>query len=203
MSTSKASGRARAMRAAILAGAQRLFLAEGFERTSMDAVAAAVGVSKMTLYRHFRSKEALFAGVVGEMCDGIAYPELARTMAKLPLRAALEAFGRRSLEKIFDAETLDLHRLVIAESRRFPELGKMFYERGPGTNVETLAAYLARNTNGALRRADAEWLASEFMSLLRGYEHKQALLGHQGPPSQRQRDRQVARAVDYVMEKAR
>jgi len=206
--TTNASGRARAMRArtmrgAILAGARQLFLAEGFERTSMDAVAAATGVSKMTLYRHFRSKEALFAGVVGEMVETIADPELARTMARLPLRAALETFGRRSLEWIFAPEALGLHRVVVAESRRFPELGRMFYDRGPAANVATLAAYLARNTNGALRPADAERLAAEFMSLLRGYEHMQALLGLVGPPSPRQRDRQVARAVEHVLQKAK
>ena len=203
MSTTKSGRRARAMRIAILAGARRLFLAEGFERTSMDAVAAAVGVSKMTLYRHFRSKEALFAGVVEEMCETIADPELARAMARLPLRGALETFGRRSLEWIFAPEALGLHRVVMAESRRFPELGRMFYDRGPATNVATLGAYLARNTNGALRPKDAERLAAEFMSLLRGYEHMQALLGLDGPLSPRQRDRQVARAVEHVLEKTK
>lgn len=203
MPKTKSSGRARAMRAAILAGARRLFLDGGFERTSMDAVAAATGVSKMTLYRHFRSKEALFAGVVGEMCDSIADPELARAMAKLPLRAALETFGRRSLEWIFAPEALGLHRIVIAESRRFPELGRMFYDRGPATNVATLAAYLERQAgNPLLRNPDAKQAAAEFMALLRGYEHMRALLGLDGPPPRRTLDRQVARAVDHVLRKA-
>lgn len=204
MTKTKASGRTRVMRAAILAGAQRLFLAEGFERTSMDAVAAAIGVSKMTVYRHFHSKEALFAGIVGEMCDAtIADPALARAMAGLALREALETFGRCSLETIFAPETLGLHRIVIAESRRFPELGRMFYDRGPAANVATLAAYLARKGDGVLRKADAERLASDFMSLLRGYEHMRALLSLEGPPSRRQRERQVARAVDHVLRQAK
>ncbi len=201
MPTTKQSGRARAMRAAILGGAQRLFLAEGFERTSMDAVAAAIGVSKMTLYRHFRSKEALFAGVIGEMVEAIADPELARTMARLPLRQALETFGRHSLDWIFAPEALGLHRVVVAESRRFPELGRMFYDRGPAANVATLAAYLARNADGGLGAGEAERLAGEFMSLLRGYEHMRALLGLEGPPSPRQCQRQVARAVEHVLAK--
>ncbi|MCW5772552.1 MAG: TetR/AcrR family transcriptional regulator [Rhodospirillaceae bacterium] len=199
MTPTNASRRADAMRSAILAGARRLFLAEGFERTSMDAVAAAIGVSKMTVYRHFRSKEALFAGIVGEMCDRIADPELAREMARLPLREALETFGRRSLDTIFDPETLGLHRVVIAESGRFPELGRMFYERGPGINVSTLAAYLAGHEAARLKPAEAARLAGEFMSLLRGYEHMRALLGLDGPPPRAQRERQVARAADHVM----
>jgi AcrR family transcriptional regulator len=213
MLETKSTRRAGAMRAAILAGARRLFLADGFERTSMDAVAAAVGVSKMTVYRHFRSKEALFAGIVEAMCDAVADPELARTMARLPLRQALEAFGRRSLETIFDPETLGLHRVVIAECRRFPELGKMFYDRGPDINVATLAAYLARNADGGLDPGAAAQLAAEFMALLRGYEHMRALLGlddppggppgdpPSGPPGGTRRERQVARAVDHVLRK--
>lgn len=199
----KTSRRAQAMRAAILAGARRLFLADGFERTSMDAVAATTGVSKMTVYRHFRSKEALFAGIIREMCDAtIADPELARAMARQPLRAALETFGRRSLEMIFAPETLGLHRVVMAESRRFPELGRMFYDRGPATNVATLAAYLRSNAKQRLRPADAEQLAAAFMSLLRGYEHMQALLGLEGPPTRRRREQQLARAVDHVLRRA-
>lgn len=187
------------MRAAILAGARRLFLAHGFERTSMDAVAAAIRVSKMTVYRHFRSKEALFAGTIGASCDAIADPELARAMERLPLREALELFGRRSLKTIFDPETLGLHRLVVAESARFPELGRMFYDRGPATNVATLAAYFARNA--ALGAEEAERLAGDFMSLLRGYEHMRALLGLGGTLPRRERERQIARAVDHVLGK--
>ena len=58
MSKTRNSGRrADAMRAAILAGARRLFLAHGFERTSMDAVAGAIAVSKMTVYRLVHSGE--------------------------------------------------------------------------------------------------------------------------------------------------
>jgi TetR/AcrR family transcriptional repressor of mexJK operon len=191
------------MRATILAGARRLFVSRGFERTSMDAVAAAIGASKMTLYRHFQSKESLFAGTVSAMCDAIADPELARIMARLPLRQALETFGRRSLKTIFAPETLGLHRVVIAESGQFPELGRMFYERGPATNVATLARYLARAAKRALSPTEAERLANGFMSLLRGYEHMRALLGLEPAPPRRVRDAQIARAVEYVLERVK
>ena len=63
--------RADAKRAEILAGARAEFLARGYEGASMDAVAAAAGVSKMTVYRHFGSKEHLFSGVIRQLCDEI------------------------------------------------------------------------------------------------------------------------------------
>ena len=187
------------MQTAILAGARHLFLTEGYERTTMDAVAAAVGASKMTLYRHYRSKEALFTGVVAEMCDqAIADPHLPRILARLPLRAGLETFAQLSLDAIFAPESLALHRVVDAECRRFPELGRLFYERGPAASIATLTAYLARNAKG-LAPAEAARIAASFLSMVRGYEHMRALLGLEGPPQPRQRERQIARGVDYVM----
>src|SRR3984957_6482614 len=55
-------------RSAILDGAKTVFLREGFGLATMDDVAAAAGVGKQTVYRHFKSKEALFVGLVREMC---------------------------------------------------------------------------------------------------------------------------------------
>ncbi|HET6586161.1 MAG TPA: helix-turn-helix domain-containing protein, partial [Oleiagrimonas sp.] len=47
-------------RAAILAASIDLFTRQGFEGTSMDAVATAAGVSKLTVYSHFGDKDNLF-----------------------------------------------------------------------------------------------------------------------------------------------
>jgi TetR/AcrR family transcriptional repressor of mexJK operon len=58
-------------REAILKGGKSVFLKHGFGGASMDEVAAAAGVSKMTVYRHFGSKEDLFAGVITELCQRI------------------------------------------------------------------------------------------------------------------------------------
>src|SRR5258706_16082283 len=57
-----------AKRAAILEGARAVFMRQGFAQGSMDAVAAEAGVGKQTIYRHFRSKEALVKALVEAMC---------------------------------------------------------------------------------------------------------------------------------------
>src|ERR1700712_3211625 len=56
-------------RAAILKAARPIMLRDGLGGTTLDRVAAEGGIAKMTLYRHFPSKEALFAGLVGAMCE--------------------------------------------------------------------------------------------------------------------------------------
>ncbi len=88
----------------------------------MDQVAAAAGVSKMTVYRHFGSKEELFAGVITEFCQRIVAEDLVEIFAREP-REALRAFARKMTDIVFARDTAELHRIVIAESRRFPKLG--------------------------------------------------------------------------------
>jgi TetR/AcrR family transcriptional repressor of mexJK operon len=190
-------------RRAIIAGACRVFLARGFGGANMDAVAAAARVSKMTVYRYFRSKEQLFAGVVRDMCDRIADPALINAMARLPLREALRTFGRSMHAVIFAPETLGLHRIVVAESQRFPELGKLFYDSGPGGSIRALADYLAgQRRNPDLKIRDPRLAAEEFLELLRGYDHMRALLRVGPEPSARRVGERVERAIDHVLRHA-
>jgi len=187
-------------RRAILDGACQVFLLRGFGGANMDDVAAAARVSKMTVYRYFSSKEQLFAGVVRDMCDRVVDPALVGTMERLPLRAALRTFGRRMLEIVFAPETLGLHRIVVAESQRFPELGKLFYASGPGGSIAALAEYLARHRNDAeLKIKNPRLAAEEFLELLRGYDHMRALLRVGGGPSPRKLKERVERAVGHVL----
>src|SRR5438105_291359 len=55
----------------ILEAARAHFYAHGLERASLDAIAADAGVSKMTVYSNFGSKEGLFEAVVSERTDRV------------------------------------------------------------------------------------------------------------------------------------
>src|ERR1700727_2297222 len=58
-------------RTQILRAARPILLRDGLGGTTLDRVAAEGGISKMTLYRHFPNKEALFEGLVIAMCEYI------------------------------------------------------------------------------------------------------------------------------------
>jgi TetR/AcrR family transcriptional repressor of mexJK operon len=187
-------------RRAILEGACRVFLARGFGGTNMDEVAAAAGVSKMTVYRYFSSKELLFAGVIRDLCDRIVDPALVEAMRRLPLREALRTFGRHMHRIIFAPETLGLHRIVVAECQRFPDLGKLFYDSGPGGSIRALAEHFTRHRRDpALKIKNPRLAAEEFLELLRGYDHMRALLRVGGGPSPRRVNERVERAIDHVL----
>ena len=163
-------------RTAILRGAKAVFLASGFDGANMDEVAARAGVSKMTVYRHFGSKEDLFAGVITELGNMIVAEDLERIFAERP-EEALRRFARKMIDIVFDPETIELHRIVVAECHRFPKLGRFFYASGPQVCIDVLARYLKRNrTNPRFRVMDPVRTAEEFLELLRGYGHLRVLL---------------------------
>lgn len=192
--------RSDAKRRAILAGATAAFMEHGFGGTTMDQVVALSGVSKMTVYRYFKNKEELFAGVITDTCDRIVDDDLAALMVDRPPAEALSAFGRRLLAIIFSDEAIALHRIVVAESKRFPQLGALFYEGGPQGSIGVLADYLTRHARHPDLRIDDPWRAAEeFLELLRGYTHLRLLLGIKPKPSAKELDERVARAVNHLL----
>jgi TetR/AcrR family transcriptional repressor of mexJK operon len=185
----------------IIRGAKTIFLRYGFEGASMDEVAAAAGVAKMTVYRYFRSKEELFAGVITELCGRIVDDELEHMLKRQP-DEALRGFARKMMAILFAPETIELHRTVVAESRRFPELGRLFYRSGPEACISMLAAYFERHKKRrTLSVRNPRRTAEEFLELLRGYAHLRALLGLEKSPSPREIEARIEGAVAHVLER--
>ena len=186
-------------RASIVGGAKDVFLRHGFEGASMDGIAAAAGVSKMTVYRYFRSKEELFAGVIRDLCERIIDEDLERMLERRP-EEALRGFARKMVTILFARDTVELHRIVIAESRRFPALGRLFYKSGPEACIAMLAAYLERhNSRNTLNLRNPRRTAEEFLELLRGYAHLRVLLGLQKTLSARELEENIAGAVQHIL----
>jgi len=79
-------------RQSILAGAARAFARHGFVATSMEAIADATGVTKLILYRHFDSKEALYRAVVDRVSARLAEEFAAVAAGGRPSRVAARAF---------------------------------------------------------------------------------------------------------------
>jgi TetR/AcrR family transcriptional repressor of mexJK operon len=186
-------------RARIIHAGKAVFLAQGFGAASVDDIAATAGVSKMTVYRHFRSKELLFAGVIDALCRQFIDDDLER-MLVLPPRAALPKFARKIMDIIFAKETIELHRIVIAECRRFPELGRLFFRSGPEACIDMLEQYLKRHRKvGLVKHATPRRLAAEFLDIVRGYPHLRVLLGIDKAPSSGEMRSRVESAVRHVL----
>ncbi|MBO1079940.1 TetR/AcrR family transcriptional regulator [Roseomonas haemaphysalidis] len=189
-------------RRAILLAAAELFMADGYATVAMDAVARAAGVSKATLYAHFTGKEALFEAIVVDGCATMRLrAEALLAGAPRPLRQALEELGLHWLRFMLRPEVRALHRVMIAESGRFPALAHSFYAAGPLAMQQWLAAWLAAaQARGALPpTADPELAAEQFLSLLRGDLFVRAKLGLVRPDEEASLPALAARAAEAVL----
>jgi len=157
---------------AIRQAAADLFLAQGYQGTSMEEIAAAARVSKQTIYTHFADKEALFADLVLGNVDRVDafVASLAQAgPATEDVAARLRQVARAYLAIVIRPEVLQLRRLVIAEAGRFPELARTYYERVPQRVYDALAALFGQiGEQGRLRVADPTVAAQHFAWLLLG-----------------------------------
>lgn len=153
-------------RKAILAIARDVFLSEGYAETSMSTIAARVGGSKGTLYNYFASKEALFAEMVRSECQLEAAVAESLVQADADMATALRALGGRLMRFIFSDAVQSIHRVVLAEAPRFPEVGRAFYENGPRLGIERIAGHLQRwMDEGKLKQAEPVRASERFGEL--------------------------------------
>ena len=143
-SLSSDTARGEGKRRAILQVAHDVFLAQGYAATSMSEIAAKLGGSKGTLYNYFRSKEELFSALMSDVCSGqaaIYFDPVMRPDDDRSLRESLIDIGVSLLEFLLLDDIIAVHRLVVAEADRFPELGQLFYEAGPHRGVARFTEY--------------------------------------------------------------
>ncbi|WP_344865021.1 TetR/AcrR family transcriptional regulator [Planomonospora alba] len=139
--------RAARKRAAILRAAREAFLAGGFG-AGIDQIAAEAGVSKVTVYNHFGSKEELFVEVVRDSLEQALGDSLRVMCEDLrggdDIREVLVRTARGWVRGLVTRDIAALRALIAAESRRFPELGRAWRERGPDRFAGPLAEALSR-----------------------------------------------------------
>ncbi len=110
----------------------------GYLGTSMDEIAALGGISKQTVYKHFDDKERLFAEIVTNLVDEASdpvYDEILKLQDSGEIEADLRGLASRQLATVIQPRLMQLRRPVIGEVGRFPELGRIFYERALGVKV--------------------------------------------------------------------
>lgn len=150
----------------ILEAARALFADNGFAATSVDMVVERAGVSKPTVYGHFKSKDDLFAAAVQAQAEDFTTHTC--EVAALPAPEGMRAIGRMYLDMVTGAEALAMHRAVIAEGHNFPDLAEAFFEAGPARVRGMTECYLRDlDARGALSVPDPRLAAEMFLGMLR------------------------------------
>jgi len=142
----------------LTAAALELFVEQGFAATRLDHVAARAGVSKGTLYLYFNSKEALFKAVVEDgMVAALVAAEQHLSDHHGSATELLQQLLRGWWEQIGSTSMAGVSKLIIAESRNFPELAQYYRERVIRRGRALLRSALQRGIDaGEFRPVDVE-----------------------------------------------
>jgi AcrR family transcriptional regulator len=183
----------------ILKVAREVFFEQGYSAASMSTIAARLGGSKGTLYNYFKSKEELFEAQVRDSCGQAAERILIASFDGEPVET-LTRLGEQYLQHLYTESSVQMMRILVAESQRSPELARVFFEVGPARGQKALMEYLeAANARGALRVSNTALAAEQLLSLCKGRTHLQFLLNLIPPLTQEEIRVQIAEAVSAFM----
>lgn len=187
----------------ILTGACAAFSELGFERASVDEIAARAGVSKATVYSHFRDKKALYAAYLSQEADTVRESVRCMLLRSEPtgeVGPALQWAGERLLELFLDPALVRFYRNASAEIDRFPELGPILFDNGPAAMISVIAVYLSRwRQRGALSFEDPNIAAVHFVMLCHGDLVARSQLGVLPDPLRPAIVETVRRAVEMFL----
>lgn len=166
-----------AKEAKILEAARNAFLEHPYDRISMDALAARAGVSKVTLYAKYKSKDQLFVAAMSVGCSAIYDHVMLEVEAGKPLAETLERLGVDFVNMMLEPEISALHGVMMQALATQPELPRSFYERVVHRSTTILADVLAIADKRGEISCDQPYLAAvQFVAMVQGeFRYKQEL----------------------------
>ncbi|MCD2453438.1 TetR/AcrR family transcriptional regulator [Methylicorpusculum oleiharenae] len=181
----------------VLDSALQLFLEHGYGNLSMETIARDAHVSLRTIYRHFDGKAGLFGALIRRCTDQF----IGSLSEDCSMEEALIAFGRQFLFRITRPNVLRIRAILIGESQQFPDLATQFYEQGPSRTLEQLTEFFARHQQaGRIRNIEPDFLADQFISVLRGERLQRLQLGLEAPPEESDIEVWVAKTTSLFLE---
>ena len=183
-------------RNAIIEAATRVFLENGFEKTTMSDIAMQVGLSKATIYGYFSTKEDLFLEAMSALGETLFAETYAEFSTDGDFRDKLRRFGITMLSFTTSANALAMFRLMIAESAR-PEIGRGIYDQGMRKGEATIKSLLKEAMDaGQLRQCDPQVVADHLRALLEAEFLHKRLFSVMDVPSRKV----IVTAVDRALE---
>lgn len=157
-------------RAAILAAAKALFIRNAFAGTSMDAIAAEAGVSKLTVYSHFGDKDNLFREVIRSRIEDLLPEDIYQFDPEVGIEQTLHAIAQAHMRIDCEAENVGTFRAILSDCRQGnPRYGKLLWEEGPARTHRLMERLLQQAVDhGELEIAEIATASVQFFSLIKG-----------------------------------
>ncbi len=188
-------------RQAILVAAKDLFLQLGYEGSSMDAIAQEAGVSKLTVYNHFKDKENLFVAAIEHHGDTLLPPLDFDLKADMRIETALYNISVRFQSITYSKEGLELHRLMCSMTQQNPQLVHNFFNAGPARVLKHMTRLLQQaNQQHKLATPNSKLAAERFLSLFCGHQHMRVLFEIEAAPSEEQQQQLAHQHIAFFMQ---
>lgn len=187
-----------ARRAQIIATAREMFFEQGYEATTMSAIAARLGGSKRTLWAYFPSKEALFSAMVEDTASGL------RAQIEMPIAAGepierLARLCRSAIDRALSPIATAMFRLVGSVSDRQPELAAVFFTRGPRETQREIGNYLEREFAHLLWTSDFQLAGRDLVTLAASEMLFEQIWGLRAVPTLTERDTRARHAATLFL----
>ena len=152
----------------IVDSAHELFVELGFHATTLDKVAQRAKVSKLSIYRHFENKEALFGASIAARCHQFV-PQALFEGIHGSAEDQLMAVGSSLLRTLLSPNVRSVEAMIMAEKTNQASLSKLHYEAGAAHVIAQIEALLRQlHAKAALNIPDPVRSARLFAALFKG-----------------------------------
>jgi len=153
----------------IIEAASELFVELGFQATTLDKVAQRAKISKLSIYRHFENKEALFSAAIVAGCHQLFAPQALLEGVDGSVEDQLMAVGTLLLRTLLRPDVSSVEAMVMADKTNQKSLSKLHYEAGPAHVIAQIEALLRQlHAKGLLKVPDPLQSARLFAALFKG-----------------------------------
>jgi TetR/AcrR family transcriptional repressor of mexJK operon len=174
------------------------FVENGFEATTMEAVANAAGITRRTLYAKYADKQAMFAAVIPQALADMPFLGVAIEIPDGDLKSSLREMARQIIERLVDPKAVKLRRLAMLEADRIAELDPVAGADMWSTSLLSIVRLLASHAEaGEVGANDLEVAADLFLAMVAGSPTVWADFGLFR--SAEELERHIANAVDLFL----
>jgi TetR/AcrR family transcriptional regulator, mexJK operon transcriptional repressor len=161
----------------ILEVAQGLFFTQGYGSTSIEMIAKKAGISKRTFYHRFADKAVVFRAVVHHVIERLRPPNVDNLFDGQEAEKILCGIAQLVLHAALSPHALALHRLILAEALRFPELALAVHQEGARQEaIKNIADILTNETHAKrLSVKDPVFAAEQFLQMVVSWPQRRAL----------------------------
>lgn len=170
----------------ILDAAKQVFIEQGYARASINEIVRRSGGSLGTIYKFFGNKLGLFEAFFQKITYEAFYDFEEKGLWVEDIETSLLNFGRQLQQMMFEKEALAIYRLVLSEQGAdHAEIQRIFMQYGPHRLNKILTRFLTQQSQaGLLQLDDCEIAAYQFVEMIKGPLHFQALFGESITPQQ-------------------